>query len=89
MAPAGVMSSANNDKVKLLVSLPKTAAGQEGRGDHPADRPRPRRPSPTGRSTCENPFNLIAGTDVIVRSGTPVPQGKVDVTVTGKVTVKF
>ena len=37
----------------------------------------------------ENPFNLIAGTNVIVHSGSPVPQGKVDVAVSGKVTVKL
>ena len=38
----------------------------------------------------ENPFNLIAGTEVIVRSGTTIPpKGNVALTVTGRVTVKF
>jgi hypothetical protein len=88
VAPEDVKTSSDKEKAKLLVSLPKTVAGvkaeetvmlsaeaQKAFSDRALD--------------VKNPFNLIAGTDVIVKSGTPIPMGKVDVTVTGRVTVKF
>jgi hypothetical protein len=88
VAPAGVMNSTNNADAKLLVSLPKTVAGK--RAEETIALTTDAQQAFSARAlNLESPFNLIAGTDVIVRSGTPVPQGKVDVSVTGKVTVKF
>jgi hypothetical protein len=89
VAPAGVMSSANSDQVKLLVSLPKTVAGKKSQ-ETIALSPAAQQAFSARALDLDSPFNLIAGTDVIVRSGTPIPPGaKVDVSVTGKVTVKF
>ncbi len=88
VAPAGVNSSDNNPEVKLLVSFPKTVANQKA--DETVELTPDAQKAFSDRALdFDSPFNLIAGTDVIVRSGTPVPSGKVDVTVTGRVTVKF
>jgi hypothetical protein len=90
VAPAGVNSSANNDQVKLLVSLPKIAAGQKPTEEVVVPLTEEAQKAFSARALdLENPFNLIAGTDVLIMSGSPIPQGKVDITVTGKVTVKF
>jgi hypothetical protein len=88
VAPAGVNSSEGNDQVKLLVSLPRTAAGTKAE-ETVALTPDAQKAFSDRALNLEMPFNLIAGTDVIVRSGTPLPNGKVDITVTGRVTVKF
>ena len=88
VAPAGVMSSANNNDVKLLVSLPQTVAGKKAEETIMLTSDAQQAFSQRALD-LNNPFNLIAGTDVIVRSGSPIPMGQVDVSVTGKVTVKF
>jgi hypothetical protein len=87
VGPASANSS-TSDQVKLLVSLPMIKAGQKVEETIPLTAEAQKAFSDRALD-LDNPFNLIAGTDVMVRSGTPVPQGKVDVTVTGKVTVKF
>jgi hypothetical protein len=90
VAPAGVNSSAGNDQVKLLVSLPMIMAGQKPDQEVVVPLSAEAQKAFSERAlNFDSPFNLIAGTDVLVRSGTPVPMGKVDITVTGKVTVKF
>jgi hypothetical protein len=84
----GNATNSSNEQVKLLVSLPMIKAGQKVEETIPLSAEAQKAFSMRALD-LENPFNLIAGTDVMVRSGTPVPQGKVDITVDGKVTVKF
>jgi hypothetical protein len=88
VAPEGVMSSANNNDVKLLVSLPQTVAGKKAEETITLTSDAQQAFSQRVLN-LDTPFNLIAGTEVIVRSGSPIPMGQVDVSVTGKVTVKF
>ena len=88
VAPATVMSSKNNADAKLLVSLPKTVAGKMSE-ETVTVTPEAQQSFSDMALNLEKPFNLIAGTDVLIHSGTPVPKGKVDIKVDGKVTVKF
>jgi hypothetical protein len=89
VAPATVMSAKNNPDAKLLVTLPKTVAGKKSEETITLTSEAQQAFSDMALN-LEKPFNLIAGTDVLVFSGTTVPpNAKVDITVSGKVTVKF
>jgi hypothetical protein len=88
VAPSTVMSSKNNSDATLLVSLPETPSGMKSEQTLALTTDAQQAFSRMALD-LEKPFNLIAGTDVLIYSGTPVPNGKVDVTVNGKVTVKF
>ena len=88
VAPAGITSATGNPEARPLATLPATAAGVE-HDRH--GRPVPGRQAGL-RGLCpgfQTPFNLIGSTTINLRSGTPTPRGKVDVTVTGTVTAAF
>jgi hypothetical protein len=87
VGPAGATKS-TDDQVKLLVTLPKTPANMKTEQTVTLT-PEAQKAFSDRALNLESPFTMLAGTDVIVRSGTPPPQGSVDVTVTGKITVKF
>ena len=88
VAPSTVTSSKSSSDATLLVSLPKTDANKTSEETLALTSDAQQAFSRMALD-LEKPFNLIAGTDVLIYSGTPVPNGKVDVTVNGKVTVKF
>ena len=86
VADQGAMSS-KDATAKKFGTIPATPAGATQSGNMVLD--------PNGQaafshyaSSFSTPFTIIAQTTMIVPPGSPVPAGKVDVTVGGKVTAK-
>jgi hypothetical protein len=80
-------TTADDPNAKLFGTIPSTPAMTTRMGDVAID--------PGGQAVFTQyamqfgtPFNLIAHTTMVVAPGSPVPAGKVDVTVTGKVSAK-
>jgi hypothetical protein len=82
VAPASV-TSADDPSAKKLGTIPGAPAMATIAGDVPLD--------PDGQAALAGfaqnpgtPFNFITRTTVIVPSGSPTPQGKADITITGQ-----
>src|SRR6266700_2831955 len=86
VAPANV-TSADDPSAKKFGTIPATPAGATRSGDVALD--------PAGQAALSQymsqfttPFNLIGHAVMVVPSGSPTPAGKVDATVTGKISAK-
>jgi hypothetical protein len=81
-------ASASSPEAHRLGVIPLTNAGFRGGGVIGLDADAQRAFGMYARD-LQTPFHLIASTTISVRSGSPVPSGEVDLTVTGRVTVRF
>jgi hypothetical protein len=91
VAPMQVTSSggaSGNSAVQLMGTFPMTAAGVTTSGTLMLS-PQAQEAFSAHARDLQTPFNLIASTAIVLRSGSPPPMGKVDLTVTGTVRVKF
>jgi hypothetical protein len=88
IAPANVNSVVGNPAARKIATIPMTASGAQvsetinisGEGQQAFS---------AFAKDFQTPFNIIATTTVLVRSGSPPPSGGVSVNVTGKVTAKL
>jgi hypothetical protein len=87
VAPAGV-SSAGSTKARRVGTIPVTNDGLQASGVVPLTAEGREAFAAIARD-LESPFNLIATTRVAIVSGTPAPNGKVALSVTGRITVRF
>jgi hypothetical protein len=87
VAPMGV-TSASSPQAQLVGTFPMTAAGVDTGGTIVLS-PQAQQAFSTHARDLQTPFNLIAGTTMVVRSGSPPPMGEVSFKVTGTITVKF
>ncbi len=81
VAPMSVIKS-TDAMAKLIGTIPPVRAGQTTTG------PQPIMFTPTGKadlvnimSTFKTPFNVLVGSSLVVKSGQPVPTGKLDAVV--------
>jgi hypothetical protein len=89
VAPMQVTSvSGGASEATLVGTFPMTAAGVATSGTLTLSAEAQQAFSAHARD-LRTPFNLIASTAMLLRSGSPTPMGKVDLTVTGTVRVKF
>jgi hypothetical protein len=87
VAPESV-ASADSGQAHRLGVVPLTNTGFQGNGTITLDADARRAFEALARD-LQTPFHLIAATTIMIRSGSPAPSGQVELSVTGKVTVKF
>lgn len=83
VAPMNVMTAADPN-AKKLATLPSKPAGFKGPVTVPLDDAAQQAFSAFAKD-FQTPFNIILSTDILVKSGDPVPMGKIDLTVSGTV----
>jgi hypothetical protein len=88
VAPMRVTSAAGNAEAKALATLPAIDAGAMLMNTIFLE-PDAKQAFRGFARDFQTPFNVIATTSVALRSGSPPPQGKVNLTVTGTVTASF
>ena len=88
VAPSRVTAATGNAEAKPLAMLPPTTAGATV-GDTILLDADAKRAFQAFARDFQTPFNVIASTNIALRSGSPPPKGRVDVTVTGTVTASF
>lgn len=87
VAPANV-TSASDGSARQVAVVPAKPPGYTGMEQIPLDAAAQAAIADFVRD-FQTPFNIIAATDVVLSSGTPLPSGKLDVTVSGRVEAKF
>jgi hypothetical protein len=87
LAPSGV-SDPNDASAKKFGTVPSIAAGSTPAGTVTLE-PDAAATFSSFTHTLSMPFNLIASTVVHVPSGSPVPSGKIDLSVTGKLSASL
>jgi hypothetical protein len=87
LAPSGV-SDPNDASAKKFGTVPAIAAGTTPAGTVTLE-PDAAATFSSFTHTLSMPFNLIASTVVHVPSGSPVPSGKIDLSVTGKLSASL
>ena len=88
VAPAQVASAMGSPDAKPLATLPTTPAGATAM-DTISLTPDAKQAFGRFAKDFRTPFNFIGSTTMTLRSGSPPPMGRVDVTVTGTVTASF
>lgn len=87
IAPADVTSVAGG-RAHKLAQIPSKAPGFQGHESVPLDGDAQARFSSFAKD-FQTPFNFIVAAEVLVKSGTPTPQGKLDVSISGQVEARF
>jgi hypothetical protein len=88
LAPDGV-SDPNDPQAKRFGTVPTTAAGAMNVAGMVELEPDAEQTFAGYAADFATPFNFIATTTVVVVSGSPVPSGRVDISVTGQVSAKL
>jgi hypothetical protein len=88
VAPSRVTSASGNPEAKLLVTLPPTGAGATVMDTIPLE-PDARQAFQSFARDFQTPFNIIASTNIPLRSGAPPPKGEFKVLVSGTITATF
>jgi hypothetical protein len=88
VAPRDVASASSPDAHRLGVVPLTNAQLQNGSGTIVLTAEARRAFEALARD-LQTPFNLIASTTIVVRSGSPAPMGRVDLTITGRVSATF
>lgn len=86
LAPDGV-TSPSDPQAKKFGTVPPAAAGETKSGDVALESDSQQTFAGFARN-FRTPFNFIASTTVVVRSGSAIPTGAVDISVTGSVSVQ-
>jgi hypothetical protein len=88
VAPSRVTSASGNPEAKRLATLPPTGAGAMVM-DTIALEPDAKQAFQSLARDFQTPFNLIASTNISLRSGAPLPHGEVKVIVSGTGAASF
>jgi len=86
LAPSGVVDP-GDPMAKKFGTVPPSPAGMTTSGSVTLE-PDAQQTFAGYAKTLDVPFNFIASTSVVVAGGMPIPNGQVDVSVTGKVSVQ-
>jgi hypothetical protein len=88
VAPSRVTSASGNPEARRLATLPPTGAGATVMDTIPLE-PDAKQAFQSFARDFQTPFNLIASTNIPLRSGAPLPHGEVKVIVSGSGTASF
>jgi hypothetical protein len=88
VAPSRVVSTSGNSDARLLATLPPTGAGATVMDTIPLE-PDAKQAFQSFARDFQTPFNVIASTNIPLRSGSPPPHGEIKVLVSGTVTATF
>jgi hypothetical protein len=88
VAPSRVTSASGNPEAKLLANVPPTGAGATVMDTIPLE-PGAKQAFQSFARDFQTPFNIIASTNIPLRSGSPPPYGEVKLIVSGTVTATF